>query len=443
MRLTRLLYSMIFMVAFAAGPTAAQMPTTVKKSTLREGNPKGAKERLIIPYIFSSETMGLTAGVGGMVKGYGQDQLTVAATAFAGSDDLEGKDDTVGVIVGMWDWRLPFTQRFFLSATGSVGYFPRKRAYAAPAYIPGTVRPGSNNSEADQYVEVGGNDNWADFRLEYVLPIGAADSQAMMTYELKNGMLSSAPTGGHEWNPLSSGVTNVMLRQYNRYQTYQVEPLDLERTIHPIQLGITYDNTDFPTNPTFGSRQFIGVTSDFGWLESEETWAFWEVEVAKFFSLGSSDWARQRILALDFWTGDSPTFGETVLPNGLIQKNSAPPYYEGANLGGFYRMRAYPFYRFNDRSVIYSSAEYRYTMRWNPIGEIRWLRFLKMDWMQLVGFVEGGRVAREYSFSALTSDWQGDAGVGIRAMVAGSIVRFDIAGSNEGLGFWFMVGQPF
>jgi hypothetical protein len=443
MHLNRQLMSMVLMVALASGPAAAQMPTTVKNSTLREGNPKGAKERLIIPYIFSSETMGLTFGVGGLAKGYGQDQLMVAGTVFGSNDDLESMDNAAGVIVGMWDWRLPFTQRFFLSTTGAAGYFPRKRAYSAPAFIPGTVRPGSNNSEADQYVEVGGNDNWVDFRLEYVLPIGAADDQAMLTYKLKNGILASAPTGGRVWNPLESGVTNVLLRQYNRYQTYQIAPADLERTIHPVQLGVTYDNTDYPTNPSFGSRQFIGVTHDFGLLESDQTWTFWEVEAAKYFSLGSSDWARQRVLALDFWTGDSPTYGETVQPNGLIRKTNTPPYYEGANLGGFYRMRAYPFYRFNDRSVIYSSAEYRYTPHWNPIGEIHWLRFLKMDWMQFAGFVEGGRVAREYTLSALTSDWQADVGVGFRAMVAGSIVRFDVAGSNEGLGFWFMVGQPF
>ena len=443
MRLARLLYSMVAIVMLTTGPAVGQMPTTVKNSTLREGNPKGARERLIIPYLFPSETMGLTAGVGGMVKGYGQDQLMIGATVFASSDDLENKEDAAGVIAGMWDWRLPYTQRFFLTVTGAVGYFPLKRAYATPAYVPGVPRPGSNNSDADQYLEVGGNDNWSDFRLEYVLPIGAADDQAMMTYQLKNGILSSTPSGGREWNPLESGVTNILLRQYNRYQTYQFDPGDLERTIHPVQLGVTYDNTDFPTNPSFGSRQFIGVTRDFGWLESDRTWTFWEVEAAKYFSLGSSDWARQRVLALDVWTGDTPTYGETTLPNGVIQKNNAPPYYEGATLGGFYRMRAYPFYRFNDRSVIYTSAEYRYTMRWNPIGEIHWLRFLKMDWMQLAGFVEGGRVAGEYSFSALTSDWKTDAGVGIRAMVAGSLVRFDMASSNEGLGFWFMVGQPF
>ena len=106
-------------------------------------------------------------------------------------------------------------------------------------------------------------------------------------------------------------------------------------------------------------------------------------------------------------------------------------------------MRAYPFYRFNDRSAIYTSAEYRYTPDWNPIENIRWLRFLKMDWWQVVGFIEGGRVAREYSLSELTSDWKSDVGISLRAMVAGGVVRFDTAVSNEGAGFWFMVGHPF
>jgi hypothetical protein len=437
------LYFLFVIVILITGPALAQMPTTVKHSILREENSKGAKERLILPYAFSSETMGLTVGVGASVKGYGQDQLTLAATVFAGSDDLEGKDDAVGVIAGMWDLQIPYTHRLFLSATGSVGYYPRKRAYAAPAYPPGIPQPGSNNSTSDQFVEVGGSDNWADFRLEYVLPIGATEDQAMMTYKLKNGMLTSAPTGGSKWNPLESGVTNVLLRQYNRYQTYQFDPGDLEWTIHPVQLAISYDNTDFPRNPSFGSRQFIGITHDFGWLESDSEWTFLEFEAAKFFSLGSSDRARQRVLALDFWTGDSPTYDETILPNGYTQLSNAPPYYEGATLGGFYRMRAYPFYRFNDRSVIYTSAEYRYTPHGNPIGEIRWLKFLKMDWWQFVGFVEGGRVAREYTLSELTSDWKADIGVGIRAMVAGGMVRFDVAASNEGVGFWFMVNQPF
>jgi len=436
--------SFIFMIVIlVAWPAAAQMPTTVKNSTFREENPKGTKEHLILPYAFSSETMGLTGGIGAVVKGYGQDQLTLGATVFASSDELEGKDDAAGVIAGMWDLLIPYTSRLFLTVTGSAGYYPRKRAYSAPSFDPGVTRPGSNDSTEDQFVEVGGNDNWLDIRLEYVLPIGAAENDAMMTYQLKKGILTSAPTGGREWNPLTSGVTNILLKQYNRYQTFEFEPGDLGRTIHPFQLAISYDNTDYPTNPSFGSRQFFGITHDFHWLGSDETWSFWELEGAKFFSLGKSNWARQRVIALDVWNGDSPTWNETILPNGNIQVNNAPPYNEGATLGGFYRMRAYPFYRFNDRSVIYTSAEYRYTPNWNPIGNIHWLKFLKMDWWQFVGFVEGGRVAREYTLSELTSSWKTDIGVGIRAMVAGAVIRFDMAATDESTSFWFMVNHPF
>lgn len=120
-----------------------------------------------------------------------------------------------------------------------------------------------------------------------------------------------------------------------------------------------------------------------------------------------------------------------------------PPYYDGANLGGFFRMRAYPMHRFNDRSVIYTTAEYRYTLDWNPIKDISWLRFLQMDWWQLVAFAEGGRVASEYNLSELFSDWKADAGLGIRAMMASGVVRLDFAASEEGVGVWAMFNQPF
>jgi hypothetical protein len=186
------------------------MPTSVKSAVIRSENPRGSKELLILPYGFDSETMGLTFGIGGAAKGYGQDQLLVAATVYASVDELDGNDSTRGVIAGIWDLGIPFTQRFFFTATGSAGYYPRKRAYSSPVYEPGFPRPGSNDSSTDQFIQVGGNDNWVDFRLEYVLPIGAAKNQAMMTYKLHKGMLASQPTGGRKWNPLESGLTNLI-----------------------------------------------------------------------------------------------------------------------------------------------------------------------------------------------------------------------------------------
>jgi len=416
----------------------AKSKASVKSSITREENPKGSKNALVLPYAFSTDSMGFTAGVGGGVKGYGQDQLLVAGTVLG---SVEGA--AVGVL-GMWDYKMPWVNRLFISAIGSLGYYPNQRAYAFPFYPVGSTRPGSNDSDSEQYVETPGDDNWFEFKLEYVLPMGSAKSSSMMDYRLKGGMLQSEPSGGNMWNPLESGVTILLLKQYNRYQSYEPEGLEeVDGTIHPFQFAIYYDNTDFPLNPSYGSSQFLAYTQDFAWLESEETWSFIEFEASKYFSLGESDWAKQRVIALNFWTGDSPSWEEHLDENGNIDVTNRPPYFDGATLGGFYRMRGYENHRFNDKSVIYTTAEYRYTPHWNPIGEISWLRWLHMDWWQFVGFVEGGRVANEYDFSELFSDWKVDAGVGLRAFMAGGVIRLDIAASEEGAAAWVMFGHPF
>jgi hypothetical protein len=148
-------------------------------------------------------------------------------------------------------------------------------------------------------------------------------------------------------------------------------------------------------------------------------------------------------VAINFWTGDTPSCEEGKNADRNIEISHRPPFYEGAPLGGFYRMRGYPIDRFNDQSVIYTTAEYRYTLKWNPIGKVSWLRFLQSDWLQMVGFVEGGRVANTYSLSELLSDWKVDGGFGLRAMLAGGVVRFDVGISDEGTNVWAMFGQPF
>lgn len=264
----------------------------------------------------------------------------------------------------------------------------------------------------------------------------------MQHFTTKGGLLQSSPVGGETWNPLVNGVTTVLLRQYNRYRSFEFDNGEKAATVHPVQLAISYNNTDFPTNPSTGSEQYLGITHDFGWLESPFEWTFIEFEASKYFSLGSSEWARQRIIALNLWTGDSPSWEEYTAPNGITFVTKRPPFYEGATLGGFYRMRAYPIDRFNDRSVIYTAAEYRYTLDWNPLGNISWLRWLKSDWLQLVAFAEGGRVANNYG-SELFEDWKVDGGVGIRCMFSGAVVRFDVGFSEESTTGWVMFGHPF
>ena len=416
----------------------AKSKATVKYSVTREENPKGSKNALVLPYAFSTESMGAVLGIGAATKGYGQEQLLTGGTVFGSSDDA------AGIVLGLWDYKMPWVERLFVSAIGSIGNYPKQRAYSFPFFAPGSVRPGSNDSDADQYVETEGDDNWFDFKLEYVLPIGSAKSKSMMEYQLKGGILQSEPTGGETWNPMESGVTVLLLKQYNRYQNYRPEGLgEVEGTIHPVQFGIYHDNTDFPSNPSYGCSQFLSYTHDFAWLDSEEEWSFVEFEASKYFSLGASDWARQRVVAINFWTGHSPSWDEEVDENGNIDVTNRPPHFDGANLGGFYRMRGYENHRFNDRSVIYATTEYRYTLDWNPFEGVSWLKFLQTDWIQTVMFVEGGRVANDYDLSELFSDWKADIGFGLRAMMSSGIVRLDIAASEESVNGWVMFGHPF
>jgi len=430
--------TLLLVSVFAPQGVYARPEASTKFSTTREENPNGSKNTLILPYAFPSESLGFSVGVGGGMKGYGQDQLLIGGTAL-GSFDGAG----IGVL-GMWDYNLPWFKRLFFSAIGSVGYYPAQRAYAYPFFTPGETRPGSNDSDQDDYVETEGWDNWSDFKLEYVLPIGSAKDSGILAYTTRQGMLISEPSGGETWNPLKSGVTVLLLHQYNRYQTYEPEELgEVDVTVHPFRLGLYYNNTDFPTNPSQGSTQYVAVTHDFAWLESDDIWTFVEFEASKYFSLGETDWARQRVIALNLWTGDAPSWEEHLTPEGNIYTTGSPTFNDGATLGGFYRMRGYPQNRFHDRSVIYTSAEYRYTLDWNPLAAISWLRFLHTDWLQLVGFVEGGRVANEYDFSELFSDWKVDGGLGLRAMMAGGVVRLDVGASDEGVNAWVMFAQPF
>jgi len=63
----------------------------------------------------------------------------------------------------------PFANRFFLSAQGMVGHYPKSRAYTS-LFQQDTIRAGSNDSDMDDYLEDSGYDNWTDFKMEFVCP---------------------------------------------------------------------------------------------------------------------------------------------------------------------------------------------------------------------------------------------------------------------------------
>jgi hypothetical protein len=416
---------------------AARPAGSVKYNIVRTEKPHAKGSGLVIPYGFPSDSMGTTIGIAGIRRGYFQDQMGVGMTVFGSADEAQG------TVFSSWDYRMPGLDRMYLSMLGSIAYYPRLRAYANyPGDFTGT-KAGSNDSSPEDYVEDSGNNNWINLKMEYVLPIGKAHDDPVMRYRLKDGMLISGASGGSTWNPLECGVTVLMLQQRATYQCYETDIGKIDGRVKPMDLALLYNNTDFSPNPSRGGSQYLSITHDFFGDKEHGNWTFLEFEASKYFSLPVAAHALQQVIALNFWTGVSPDWEKYTDGDGVSVIKHKTPFFEGASLGGFYRMRGYPNHRFNDKAVIYTTAEYRHTLKWNPLRNMSWLNFMEPDWLQLVASVEGGQVAEEYGFSELFDDWKVCGGIGIRAMMSGVVFRFDISRSDEASNAWVMMGHPF
>jgi len=420
---------------FIIADAQAKAPSQVKYSVERQENTK-LRESLILPFVFSTDDLGTVIGVGAMATGLYQKQMTVAGTVYGGGD-------TKGFGLSLWDYRILDSERFFFSAIGMMGDFPLLRAYSPlpDVYTP-APRSGSNDSSFDDFIQAEGSSNWWDVKLEYVLPWGSAEKQSMVEYQLQGGLLKEQ-VELEDWNPLKTGTSILVARQFNRYQQYRDENGELSGAVHALELGIFYDNTDFPVNPSQGSSQYIAFTYNPQWLESKKQWTFVEMEASKYFSLGANSFAKQNIIALNAWAGYSPSWQVITDDKGNSQVMNSPPFMEGSTLGGMYRMRGFRQNRFHDKAAIYATAEYRMTLDYNPIADVRWLKFLNLDWFQTVFYVEGGRVSPTLHRDTFFSDWKSDVGVSLRALTAGIVVRLDFTKSKEGTSTWLMVGHPF
>jgi hypothetical protein len=391
---------------------------------------------LALPYAFHTESLSwaIGAGIGG--SGYFQDQLDLIATGF-------------GTTNGSWagfaaftDYRSIFSKRLFIDGKGMVGHYTSQRIYADVSFTSPDDRAGSNSSDAEDFLDGKGWDNWFDVNFKYVLPIGAARDNPVNTFWLDRGLVSRGATGGDTWNPRTSGRTFVEVMAFFRWRSLQDEEQDLQGDTNGLEFTLTYDNTDFDKNPSRGSILSAGVTRDFGLFESSHSWTSLEAEFSKYFSLGAGKRFRQKVVALNAWTAYSPTW-EVVPTEGGFTTEHNPPGYLGASLGSFDRLRGFPLYRFNDKAAVFYCAELRLIPDWNPLGDWKLLRMFDIDWWQFVPFVEVGRVAPKWDIAELHEDLKWDAGLGVRLMVMKSIVRVDTAVSDETWGVWAMVGQPF
>jgi hypothetical protein len=395
---------------------------------------EASKQTLSLPYAFYNENFGFAVGYVHGVVGYPQKQSTLLATVMAGS-----KGSAMGFLVGR-DIQMPRVERLFLDPIVQVGYFKDVESYIDGKPRFRDERAGSNDSDKDNFVEGDGWDNFFRMRFKYLLPIGHGKNQIISTYKIDRGVLKSGADGGTSVNPLVSGKSYLELRPF--YRSQQIDGNDVDETIktNGLDFSAFWDNRDFYANPSKGFGLRGKVSRDFDWFDSSNSWTNLEGELDLYIPLQLSNRFRQTVLALDYWTSYSPTWDEQ--PDGEIKNR--PPAYTGSTLGGIWRMRGYPSQRFNDKAAVYYSAELRIIPRWNPFDGWPWIqKYVGIQWLQFVPFVEVGRVASEWDFNTLHSDMKWDAGLGLRAWAKGIVIRIDSAVSDEGFGVQMMISQPF
>ncbi len=394
---------------------------------------KFSQQTLSLPYAFYNENFGFAAGYVYGLVGSPQKQAFMLASAIVGTKG------GIGFLVGR-DIQMPRLERLFFDPVVSIGYFSDNESYIDGNPDFPDERAGSNDSDEDNFVEGDGWDNFFRLRFKYLLPIGNGRDEIITTYKIKDGLLISEPKGGTSLNPFKSGRSYLELRPFYRSQEIDGDDVDTKTKTNGLDFSVFWDNRDFYANPSKGFGLRGKVSRDFGWFDTSDSWTNLEGELDVYVPFKMGSWLRQGVLALNHWTSYSPTWDK----NSDGEITNRPPAYTGSTLGGLWRMRGFPSQRFNDKAAIYYAAELRLIPEWNPFdGWPRIQKYVGIEWLQFVPFVEVGRVAPEWSFSRLHSDMKWDAGLGIRAWAQGIVIRIDTAYSDEGVGVQMMISQPF
>jgi hypothetical protein len=420
-------------ILLASAPASAQQQPDPAPEPALEGQ-EDEPGTLRLPFAFYNESFGVAAGYVEGRTSFPQPQADLLGSAMVGS-----KGSGLVFLIAR-NLRLDSLDRLFLDPTLSIGYFNENDAFIDGNPNFPDERAGANSSSEDNFVEGKGWDNFARLRMKHLLPIGHGKEQILTSYKIEDGLLASGASGGESLNPFESGRTFAELRPFYRSQQIDSDDLDTDLKTNGADVSLFWDNRDFPDNPSRGNGVRTRLSRDFGLFNSSDSWTTMEGEVDAYVSLGETDWFRQRVLAFDFWTSFSPTW--EVQDNGEI--DNRPPAYTGATLGGLWRMRGFPAQRFNDKAAIYYSAELRMIPEWNPFDNYPGLqRYIGVEWLQFVPFVEVGRVAPDYDLANLHSSMKWNAGFGVRAWAQGFVVRADTAYSEEGFGVQMMIAQPF
>jgi len=441
-----LLISTIALSFLASQPLSANAEENSTKPPAQQEVPP-SKKIAYFPYVFSTDSTGFAGGAGVIKKGFLQPQTTALATLFYGAgqdivtNGMAENKHFSGGFAALFDYLIPGTDRLLLSLVGMKAYFPKAKYY---------LYDHTNNSDENTYVQTSGDKDFIHATLEYILPMGEGMENPEGHYMLRNGF-AVGREGYGGGTPFATGRTALGVTGFYKHNTFEnrdAPATGIDRSSRGLQTWNTnglrffveHDNTDYNLNPSRGYQFTLQYSRDFGWGDSEERWDFLEFKYNHYINLPTFSFTQQNVLAMSFWTGCSFSWDKESdrLPDIAAHR---PPPWEGGKLGGMFRMRGYNTDRFSDKAVIYGTAEYRAILDWNPFRKNKYIP-VAVDWLQVVGFVEAGRVNDTYNFD-LFSDMKFDAGISVRAMAAQVPVRIDLAYGDEGANFWVMVFQPF
>jgi len=401
---------------------------------------EGENRDRFIPYAFYNADTGAAVATIWLGKGYIQDQVLTIANAWAGAN---------GSYQFFWansDVLLPFSDRLFIDSTFSYTNWEEVDSYQDGNPNFPYESAGSNDSDEDNFITATGDDFFGHVTLRYLFPIGDGQGDPIHTFKLREGLpISGSEAGGRDWNPFESGRTTFEFRPFYRDQDFEEEDsgVSFRNKTAGVKTTLEYNNTDWYNNPSRGTIQRLTIARDWGLLDDSSTWTAIQFRHSQFFDLGETEKARQRVLALDIWTSDVPTWHSSHRGDNGEDIFHRAPLFEGSTLGGLERQRGYPSDRFHDRSAINYSAEYRYMPNWNPFPDIPLINTLHIPWWQLVGYAEVGRVADNWSFSDLHKKMKVTVGGSVRAMVYELVVRVDVGVSEEGSEIAMFFNHPF
>ncbi len=426
----------IVFIALVPTPSFAQVVALDMDKSLYE------KRTGWLPYLFATDSLGTAVGIFGFTAGVAQPQTSLLGTLFATSND------SLLASGAFRNFRLSQDSRFLMDTFVMINHFTDKRFYAGKT-LPDDDFAGSNDSNKDSFATGISNEFTLTLNFKYRLPIGSLKYNPIAVYRLKEGLVKSGPKAGESWDPIRYGQTTIGAKffytdrdlndfVFNQFNDTPVEDT-LEARTNGIQLWLEHNNTDFPRNPQTGSRQKLSIYQDFGWFNSDNSWLNIQADFSKYIDLGSSNWFRQKVLALNFWTADTLNWQRNA--DGSVNHQPPPGY--GSKLGGFDRLRSYASNRFHDKSAVHYIAELRLIPETQPLRDLPVLKYFEIDWWQIVPFIEAGRVGPQYNTDLYVKNLKWNAGVGIRMMVYRQVVRLDIAVGEEGASVWAMISQPF